>query len=204
MAIPNAYLTVAGNIKPILEDIGKAGVPPKFTYDFLKQLGHPSSANRPVIGVLKAIGFLSDNGTPTDRYRRFKDPNQAGAAMAEGIREAYADVFTVDQQAHSRNATELTGIFARLSDKGQAVNKKMASTFKVLVELADFGAPVVPQTLNGEAPAGPPDRPAEEPKETARPAGVMALRHDVHVHLPVTTDIKVYDAIFRALRENLG
>lgn len=204
MAIPTAYLTVAGNIKPILEDVQKAGVPSKFTYDFLKQLGHPSSANRPVIGVLKAIGFLTDSGTPTDRYRRYKDPKLAGAAMAEGIREGYADVFTVDQQAHVRNTTELTGIFSRLSDKGDAVNRKMASTFKTLAELADFQAPLVPQTPDGEVTAREAE-PAEAPQVQAdRVMGAVALRHDVHIHLPVTTDIAVYDAIFRALRENLG
>jgi hypothetical protein len=204
MAIPTAYLTVAGNIKPILEDVQKAGVPSKFTYDFLKQLGHPSSANRPVIGVLKAIGFLTDSGTPTDRYRRYKDPKLAGAAMAEGIREGYADVFTVDQQAHVRNTTELTGIFSRLSDKGDAVNRKMASTFKTLAELADFQASLVPQTPDGEVTSRE-EEPAEAPQvQVDRVMGAVALRHDVHIHLPVTTDIAVYDAIFRALRENLG
>jgi Family of unknown function (DUF5343) len=204
VAIPTAYLTVAGNIKPILEDVQKAGVPSKFTYDFLKQLGHPSSANRPVIGVLKAIGFLTDSGTPTDRYRRYKDPKLAGAAMAEGIREGYADVFTVDQQAHVRNTTELTGIFSRLSDKGDAVNRKMASTFKTLAELADFQAPLVPQTPDGEVTSRE-EEPAEAPQvQVDRVMGAVALRHDVHIHLPVTTDIAVYDAIFRALRENLG
>jgi Family of unknown function (DUF5343) len=203
MAIPTTYLTVAGNIKPILEDVQKAGVPAKFTYDFLKQLGHPSSANRPAIGVLKAIGFLTDSGAPTDRYRRFKDPKLAGAAMAEGIREGYADVFTVDQQAYLLNTTELTGIFSRLSDKGDAVNRKMASTFKVLAELADFQAPLVPQTADEEVP--PHEERGEAPSmEVERIRGAIALRHDVHVHLPVTTDINVYDAIFRSLRENLG
>ena len=34
--------------------------------------------------------------------------------------------------------------------------------------------------------------------------GTIVLRHDVHIHLPVSTDIKVYDAIFRSIRENLG
>jgi hypothetical protein len=205
MAIPTSYLTVAGNIKPILEDVQRAGVPPKFTYDFLKQLGHPSSSNRPAIGVLKAIGFLTDSGTPTDRYRRYKDPQLAGAARAEGIREGYADVFTVDQQAYLRNTTELRGIFSRLSDKGDAVNMKMASTFKTLADLADFQAPLVPQTPQADVA----DEEVETPDQTPplqldRALGTIALRHDVHVHLPVTTDINVYDAIFRSIRESLG
>jgi Family of unknown function (DUF5343) len=175
MAIPTAYLTVAGNIKPILEDVQKAGVPSKFTYDFLKQLGHPSSANRPVIGVLKAIGFLTDSGTPTDRYRRYKDPRLAGAAMAEGIREGYADVFTVDQEAYLRNTSELMGIFSRLSDKGDAVSRKMATTFKNLAELADFQAPLVPQTPQ-PAEEVVEVQPAEQATQSSQVAGAFALR----------------------------
>jgi hypothetical protein len=205
MTIPAGYLTTVRNIKPILEDMQRAGVPPRFTYDFLKQLGHGSSANRPVIGVLKALGFLTDTGEPTDRYRRFKDPAHSRRVMAEALREAYADVFTVDQQANERTTNDLKGIFARLSDKGDAVNMKMASTFKTLAELADFQAP--PLSV-GESPAM---AEAEGPADTTSPPvfhretreGALVVHHDVHVHLPVTTDIAVYNAIFRSLRENL-
>ena len=31
----------------------------------------------------------------------------------------------------------------------------------------------------------------------------LVMHHDVHVHLPVSTEIDVYDAIFRSLRQNL-
>src|SRR2546421_1331148 len=130
MAVPSAYLTSSRGIKEILENVQKAGVPQRFTYEFLKQLGHASSADRPAVAVLKALRFLSDNGEPTDRYRRFKDPGQARLVMAEALRDAYADVFTVDQQANERTSKELQGVFARLSGKGEAVNEKMATTFK--------------------------------------------------------------------------
>lgn len=130
----------------------RAGVPKRFTYDFLKQLGFASSGDRPVISVLKALRFLDDSGVPTERYRRFKDPAQARGVLAEAMREAYADVFTVDQAANGRTTNELKGIFARLSDKGDAVNTKMATTFKTLADMADFSAP----------PATTPSPPVEE------------------------------------------
>jgi hypothetical protein len=148
MAVPSAYLSTSGSIREILDDVQKAGVPQRFTYEFLKQLGHASSADRPAVAVLKALRFLSDSLEPTERYRRFKDPAQARLVMAEALRDAYADVFTVDQQANERTTNELKGIFARLSDKGDAVNQKMASTFKVLSELADFsGVPPPPKEV---------------------------------------------------------
>ncbi len=205
MAVPAAYLTTVKNTKGIFEAMQRAGVPERFTYEFLKQLGFGSSGDRPTIPVLKAIGFLTEGGQPTDRYRRFKDPATAGAAMAEGLREAYADLFAIETDANSKTPTELKGMFGRLSDKGDAVNRKMATTFKALSELADFSSP----------PAATPTGQADEPSETgaalpgatdsttANGSGVIALRHDVHIHLPVSTDIAVYNAIFRSLKETL-
>jgi hypothetical protein len=63
-----AYMTSAKNLGAILERVRDAGTPPKFTLDFLKSLGYTSSTDRPVIGVLKALGFLSPDGVPTERY----------------------------------------------------------------------------------------------------------------------------------------
>lgn len=205
MSVPTAYLTTAKNVRDIFAAMQRAGVPKRVTYDFLKQLGFASSGDRPVIAVLKALRFLDDSGVPTDRYRRFKDPAQAPGVLAEAMRDAYADVFTVDQSANSRTTNDLKGIFARLSDKGDSVNTKMATTFKTLADMADFAAP--PTT----APVAPTKEPVGDElserdpiaqREPGRAAGVV-VHHDIHVHLPVTTEIAVYDAIFRSLRENL-
>jgi hypothetical protein len=204
MAIPTTYLPSSGKLKGIMEDILRAGDPDRFTYEFLKQIGHASSADRPVIPVLKALGFLTDSGTPTERYRRYKDTAQSKAVMAEAVRDAYADVFKVDQKANTKTAKELKGVFARLSGKGDSVNEKMALTFKALTDLADFSVvPAKPEVSgNGKVDEKPPPPPPEDEHETE--TSKITLRHDVHVHLPISTDIKVYDAIFRALRENLG
>lgn len=184
-----------------MEAVRGAGVPTRFTYEFLKQLGYPSSGDRPVIAVMKALGFLNEGGEPTERYRRFKDPAQAKAVVAEAMRDAYADVFTVDQQANTKTASELKGIFARLSDKGEAVNTKMATTFKALAEMADFKTlPAAPLEVSTSPPkAG--KAPAAQPMDAEKG---IAVHHDVHIHLPESTNIAVYDAIFRSLREHLA
>jgi hypothetical protein len=127
--------------------------------------------------------------------------------LAQGIRDAYADVFAIDMEAYTKQTSELIGIFSRLSNKGEAVNQKMAMTFKVLASLADFTAGAGVQVAAEPAKASDPT-PAVAPND-ARPSegsvgtGVVSLRHDIHVHLPLSTDVAVYDAIFKSLKANL-
>ncbi|WP_205474442.1 DUF5343 domain-containing protein [Nocardioides sp. SYSU D00038] len=208
MAVPSAYLTSTKNTSKILEAMQKASVPAStgFTYEFLKQLGFSSSSDRPIIPVLKAIGFLDHSGTPTELYRTYKDPALAGKALAQGLRTGYADLFAVDNDANKKSASELAGIFARLTDKGEAVTAKMGSTFHALAQLADWTPePSVEnqqdepdEQLDGRQNGG-------EGKDERRDqnGGTFSLRHDIHVHLPLSTDVAVYDAIFKSLRENL-
>jgi hypothetical protein len=207
MAIPSSYFTSTKNLDAILERMQKGQVPSKFTYDHLKQLGFPSSNDRPVIPVLKALGLLDQNGVPTERYRRFKaGGNEAKQVLGEGVREAYADVFAIDEGAGSLPPDELKGIFARLSGKAEGVTDKMAMTFRALVKHADLsanGRPPARAAENDDAPRGRTEAEQEPEGSDGRRTATLALRHDVHVHLPVTDDIKVYDAIFRSLRENL-
>lgn len=202
MAIPSSYFASTKNLAEILDQIQRGRVPPKFTYDFLKQLGFPSSNDRPIIPVLKALGFLDVSGVPQDRYRRFKDPSQAKRVMAEGVREAYADVFGIDEKAYDLPPDKVRGIFARLSDKSELVTERMAMTFRALSDHADFlqqNAEPAAQTDADEIPKSD----ELESTDVARSDTSLSLRHDIHIHLPPSDDIKVYDAIFRSLREQL-
>ena len=100
MAIPEAYINNVGSLTKVLEDIRTAGVPERVTFEFLKTLGFKSSNDRPIIGVLKAIGFLDANGTPTDSYRSFRDPNLGPKVLARALRSAYADLYLANTKAH--------------------------------------------------------------------------------------------------------
>ena len=206
MAVPTTYLTSTKNLGGILEALQKATLPSKFTYDFLKKLGYPSSTDRPIIPLLKAMRFVDDGGTPLDRYRRYKDATQARAVMAEGIREAYTDVFGVDQNAQNLSNDELKGIFARLSGKSDSVAEKMALTFKALSNHANFAAPPAIQesmvSRDGHESADDAKPVTHDAPRAELPA--LQLHHDIHIHLPPSTEIAVYDAIFRALRQNFG
>lgn len=96
-----AYMTNSKNLKAIMERVKGAGSPPKFTNAFLQSLGFTSSTDRPAIAVMKALGFLTADGVPTERYHRYRDERRSGQALAEGLREGWGDLFLVDQQAHT-------------------------------------------------------------------------------------------------------
>ncbi|MCY1528740.1 hypothetical protein D9M68_638570 [compost metagenome] len=91
--------------------------------------------------------------------------------------------------------------------------KRYFSTFKTLVSLADLNAPapIDPPAPVPDAPPAPPapSAPVAAPVDLPPPPPLAAHRkseyhYNIQIHLPVTTDITVYNAIFRSLRENLG
>jgi hypothetical protein len=66
MATEFPYMVSNNKIGPILEKIRTAAKPSKFTNEFLKHVGFTSSNDRAIIPLLKKLGFLSDDGVPTE------------------------------------------------------------------------------------------------------------------------------------------
>jgi hypothetical protein len=198
-------MTSAKNLASIFTKIKGAGTPPKFTNEFLKaNLGFPSSNDRTVIRVLKALGFLSADSVPTSRYNEFREGTKSGRAIVAGLREGWSSVFLSNQRAYEHSATQMTELFKNVTGSGEAVATKMATTFKGLASLAS------PADWTEQPSLGTPrkDEDAEPLVVNATPAqpserGRLSLHLDVHVHLPATSDVSVYTAIFRALRSEL-
>ena len=210
MAISEAYINNVGSLGKFLQEIRAAGVPERVTFEFLKTLGFKSSNDRPIISVLKGLGFLDANATPTDSYRSFRDPEGGPKVLARALRSAYSDLYLANTNAHDLPIEKLKGIIATKTSKGNAVVKSIAATFKALAKAADFSEP------GGES-----EKVAGKHAEKARAsdesggkgsplpslpgvgAGVAGLHYNIQIHLPTTTDITVYNAIFRSLREQL-
>lgn len=196
-----AYMTSAKNLKPIFERLRGAGTPPKFTLEFLKSLGFGSSSDRPVIGVLKALGFISSDGAPTERYNEYRNAAMSGHAVAAGLREGWADLFLADQTAHEKSSAQLTELFKSVSGKGSSVAQKMATTFKLLSELATWREDA---TQAGEHRGAVVDsEPAITEQQSPPRSARISLHHDIHLHLPSTSDVSVHTAIFRALKAEI-
>lgn len=204
------YMPSVGNVVAILEKIRGAGTPPKFTGEFVKTtLGFTASQDRSFPRILKQLRFISNDGVPLARYNEFKATSSGGRAMADGLREGWAPIFMADQAAPSRSAGELKDIFKTVTGQGDAVAKKMASTFKAFAAHADWSAVPVESashavpTSDEQEQVGELGTSAPSTQQAAGMAGSVNLHHDIHLHLPPSSDVSVYRAIFRALREEL-
>ena len=68
------YMLSTGLIPRILEKIQNARRPERFTQDFLEtKLGHSGGSARPIIALLKRMGFLGSDGVPTSLYGQFRN-----------------------------------------------------------------------------------------------------------------------------------
>jgi len=200
MQVTNAYLYTVKNLPDMLAAIQKASVPPKFTHEFLQTLGFKSTNDRSLINVLKGLGFLDSNSVPTPIYSQYRDKDIAKKVLAQQIKKAYAGLFMTDEHAEKLSSENVRGKLATLTGKDDSVVSKMASTFTALSSLADF---------TGAPPEKPVSKPEEEKVESPalekseKPNIGLAFSHVIYINLPTTTDVAVYDAIFKSMREHL-
>jgi hypothetical protein len=207
MALPTSYLTSARNLAGILNSIVGAQAPDKFTTRFLESLDYKSNHDRLIIGVLKSLGFLADDGRPTQRYFDYLDQTQSDAVMAQAIREAYADLFQINKAANLMGKSEVMNKFKTLTQGqySESVLDKMAMTFTALCAHADFAAVPGSQKLKEEqTPDGDPSKTPEIPAPNTKGFAISGLVYNIQLILPESRDPKVYDALFDSLRKHLS
>jgi len=202
MAIPETFIGNTGSLANFLKKIKDAGVPERVTFEFLKTLGFKSSNDRPIIPVMKAIGFLDQNGVPTELYRAYRS-NDGERVLAEAVRSAYSDVFLANTKAHTLSVDKLKGIIASKTTKGASVVERIARTFQTLAKAADFSAPEDKTAAPGLSSRADVQQEQEETQVPSLRDGAPTFHYNIEIHLPTTTDISVYNAIFRSLKENL-
>jgi hypothetical protein len=193
------------NLHSILDAMQRAAVPDAFGMDFLKDLGFTSSNDRSVLKVLKFLGLLDASGRPQTSYRDYMDHTKSKKILADCIRHAYDDLFKSDKNAFSKSAKDLTGWFKTKTGAGAKVAEKMATTFKALASYADFSGVQVTQ----EPPADHKKKgkmaeiPPTPPAAGGLGANSFGLTYRIEVHLPDTTNVDTFRAIFRAIRDEL-
>lgn len=211
MSLPSAYLTSTKKLSEILDSIKNAQAPERFTTRFLEGLGYKSGSDRLIIGVLKSLNFVDENGRPTRRYHEFIDATQSKAVLAEAIEDAYEDLFRVNRNAHSLGYNEIYNKMKTLSEGqySESVLKKMAMTFSALCKNADFDAPRSKNrnnAANSEMADEHDSQGTQKPSSNEAGVGIKfgGLNYNIHIHLPESRDPAVYDALFKSLKEHFS
>lgn len=222
MSLSDSYTIKNGAIPAYFEAILSAEAPDRFSIKFLENLEFTSSNDRLIIGVLKDLGFLNADGVPQDRYYQYLDRSQSTKVLAEGIRQAYSDLFAVNKEAYKLDVEGAINKLRTLyrGEKKDTVIKYIAKTFVALCEIADFSktrttTPVNPikksnQAEEAENRAKPletdtkPQKNIQKIQPGYQPArGLGSLQYHINIVLPDTRDQSVYDAIFKSLRDHL-
>jgi hypothetical protein len=206
-----SYTTVPGRIPELLKKIRETGVPPKATNEWLRSVGFSSSNDRSLLRVLRQIGFVDTNGVPQPAWREYRGADHRevlGRALVLGYDMLYATY----PDAHARSATDLGHVISTKTSAGKQAVDKTVATFKNLVKEARFDS-ALPDTSRGEDDVAPnvggnseiDQGGVDGSKVVTRTVsgGGVTVNINVQLTIPETTDDKVFEAFFRAMRTHL-
>jgi hypothetical protein len=202
------YTPNPGTLGKVLDKIKEAATPARFTQDFLSDtLGFKGTYAQAVIPFLKKIGFLGTDGSPTDIYKRFRNDDESGRAMAEAIRTGYSALFKINEKAHELGDEPLKGLILQVTGgtKDDATTKFILNCFKVLKTRATFQGPALVPAAKEPPPEARSTNAREKDlsRDNERDGVGMNLSYTINLNLPASTDIAVFNAIFQSLRKNL-
>lgn len=202
-AIPGnfSYTPSHGRLRDALNGIIKAERPDKVSGDFVETvLGVSGGSGRAIPPILKRIGFLASDGTPTELYAKFQSDNGRSQAALEGLRAGFGELFKRNTYAHKLSEPEVRDLLVEITGlkKDNKTLSAILGTFEAIRGFVrDDGRSAVTPSDN---------RPADSVVGGDRSGFVpppLGLSYQINIVLPETSDISVFNSIFRSLRENL-
>lgn len=205
------YVGSYGKIKTLFEKIASAKVPDAFTQTYLSEtLGLGSSADRPLIPLLRALDLIDAAGRPSPDYPLLKNSQSAGSVLAKATRHAFAALFAANENVHRLGSEELKGLVAQVAGSDDEVTKRTAGTFRSLVEIAGQKSFDANQKDDEADTTQTPDKPldvgATQPQVLDVSPGKIRpeFHYNIQVHLPSNGTEETYLNIFNALRKALS
>ena len=200
------YVTSPGNIDKALNGIKSAAVPERVSQDFVKTiLKIPGGSGDQMTTFLKKLGMANNDGSPSDMYKKFRNPASSGAAIATAIKSAYASLYVRNEFMHKLSDAALLGLVVEETGlPHDAIPVKLTvNCIKHLKAFADFDASIA---TDGAPPKmhvpAIPDTPAPKQERATTSLG-LNLGYTINLNLPATSDPEVFDAIFKSLKEHL-
>lgn len=194
------YVSAYGKIPDLLEKILSAPEPTKLSHEMLqKVLGRKSSGDRPFIAFLKRLKFLDEENIPTQYYKDYRDGTKSKIVLGNCIKEVYGDVYTTHEKLHTLEKGGLIEKFKIVTGLGKdsQVLKNIVSSFQELVALADFKAKLKEEKSVYKPPQ------VNEEGEDFEMIKKLGFSYTINLNLPATTDQRVYNAIFKSLKDFL-
>lgn len=199
------YITAPGNIEKALNAIKSAATPERVTQDFVKTiLKIPGGSGDQITSFLKKLGFSNPDGTPSEIYKKFRNSATTGQAMAKALKLAYAPLYVRNEYMHELPDGKLKGLI--IEETGQSEESNVVAlimtcikTIKKFANFQDVDVEQVMERQNGD----------QETQVSSTQVSIPSqklgfnLSYTINLNLPATSDIAVFNAIFKSLKENL-
>jgi hypothetical protein len=146
---------------------------------------------------LKAIGFLSGGGEPTELYTAFMKTDTGPVALGRAVRQVYKDLFEHITDPARAKSEELASFFRIHSGGSPATISLQAATFKALADSARFDES--PSDADGKVEVKASSGATMHSIQSQTPA----FHIDLHIHLPENKSRADYDLIFASIAEHI-
>ena len=185
MALLNQYVQTYAQIPSFFDTLRQGQAPDKFTRQYLKDIGFKSSNHHAFIPLLKGLGFLSADGSPTQAYKDYLDASRSREVLGHALKSAYGDIFTIKAKPTQQDKALIEGKFRSTYNVSGNVASMQANTFLNLLKIAEIEA--ASEKLEIVAPEV-----AETAKKKALPDSVpsklesqpLELHYTIQIHLP--------------------
>jgi hypothetical protein len=202
------YVLNNGKLGVLLDKISTAAKPERFTYDFLEKLGFTSTNDRGFVSLLRRLGFLTESNQPNSSYDDLRDRGRRPFILAGKIRELYSDLFALDPGIPKAPEADVKGAISRVTGKDEQSVGRMFNTLRALIGQANFDDP--PTAAPEKVEQNETEKPSLEMPDEAKAArkdrtqrSEPEFHYNIQIVLPATTEVAVYNAIFKSLRDNL-
>jgi hypothetical protein len=203
------YVNSTGQIQDLFKRIQEAPPPSRFSQDFLftNLKFKKSGSTLPFIPFLKRLGFLSNDGTPTELYKKFRNPNPkiSGQAVAQAFKIAYADLYSRNEYWHNLSKADLKNFLVEVLEveSNNGALGALMRTLDAIKPYANFETSALSDLEIEEKESNTEDKGESRDKKRITDLSGINLSYTINLNLPETSDIKVFDAIFKSLKENL-
>lgn len=210
------YTNSVGGLISTLHKLRKV-FPPSVTTKTLAQWGFAPKNERYVIGVLKYLGVIDEDGKKSPEASKvFSHHNDADfeEAFSKIVRERYSGLFEIHgDDTWTCDQDDLVSFFRHEDETSATVGARQARTFQALADTAGTrGTEALPSPSKSTPGPKKPAVPKKKKKTTTMPVPEAPVPSDtravgltvrIELNLPATTDQKVYDGIFKSVRKYL-
>ena len=199
------YTPTHGRLSEALKTLVEAERPQQFNESFLDSvLKIRGGSARAIPPILKRMGLLNPDNSPTELYSKFKSESTRPEAALAALKNGFLEIFRRNEYAHRLPEDRIKELIIEITGlhKSDPIVSAIFGTFNAFNEFAKNAKEAKTENQTREQS----DKPDESIKREVKNSNgdrEFNLVTTINVVLPETTDVQVYNAIFRSIRENL-